>query len=153
MTRLADLSAEMREHLLELDCPRFEHTPLVPGPALAQRRVAIISTAGLHRRGDRPFGPLASDYRIIPGDVAADDLLMSHISVNFDRTGYQQDRNVVFPIDRLRELADSGAIGSLAEFHYSFMGATDPRQMEPTARELARLLRDDRVDAALLVPV
>lgn len=26
---------------------------------------------------------------------------MSHLSINFDRTGFQQDINVVFPIDRL----------------------------------------------------
>ena len=72
---------------------------------------------------------------------------------NFDRTGFQQDWNVVFPLDRLRELAEAGIIGSLADFHYSFMGATDPRRMEPSGRRLASLLKDDHVDSALLVPV
>jgi len=41
----------------------------------------------------------------------------------------------------------------IAEYHYSFMGATDPAEMEPAARNLAVLLKGDRVDAALLVPV
>ena len=46
-----------------------------------------------------------------------------------------------------------GVIGSVADFHYSFMGATDPRQMETAARTLAGLLKKDKVSAALLVPV
>jgi D-proline reductase (dithiol) PrdB len=44
-------------------------------------------------------------------------------------------------------------IGSVAATHYSFMGATDPVQMEPHARELAGRLKQDRVDAAILPPV
>jgi len=79
--------------------------------------------------------------------------LMSHVSASFDRSGFQQDLNVVFPIDRLQELAQEGVIGSVADFHYSFMGVTDPKQMEQDARKLAGILKQDRVDALLLVPV
>jgi D-proline reductase (dithiol) PrdB len=71
----------------------------------------------------------------------------------FDRTGFQQDWNVVFPLDRLHELARDGVIGSVAAFHYSLMGATDPSYMEASAHELARLLTQDQVNAVLLVPV
>ena len=79
---------------------------------------------------------------------------MSHVSTNFDRTGFQQDWNVVFPLDRLRELVDAGIVGSLARDHYSFMGAIgDPPALEAPARKLAKTLRADGVDAALLVPV
>ena len=96
---------------------------------------------------------MAADYRIIPSQCTASDLVMSHVSVNFDRTGFQQDWNVVFPLDRLRELAVDGTIGSLADFHYSFMGAADPKDLEPSARRLAPLLKQDRVDGVLLAPV
>jgi D-proline reductase (dithiol) PrdB len=95
----------------------------------------------------------AADYRVIPVDTPANDLVMSHISTNFDRTGFQQDWNVVFPLDRLRELVESHLIGSLADYHYSFMGATDPRQLEEAARSLARILKNESVDTVLLVPV
>jgi D-proline reductase (dithiol) PrdB len=78
---------------------------------------------------------------------------MSHASVNFDRTAFQRDINVVFPLDRLRAMAAAGAIGSLAATHYSFMGATDPRGMEANARAVAGRLKSDRVDAVLLTPV
>jgi len=150
----------MRASLLAMECPTFANQPWATGPPLAQRRVALISTAGLHRRDDRPFAVTAgnlratvSDYRVIPGDIAANDLVMSHVSTNFDRTGFQQDWNVVFPLDRLYELAKDGVIGSVAAFHYSFMGATEPQLMEPSAHELSGLLAHDHVDAVLLVPV
>ncbi len=153
MARLDQMPEPMRSHLEKLPCPSFTNNPWVSGPELRKRRVAIISTAGLHRRGDRPFEGMAADYRIIPGDISARDLVMTHISTNFDRTGFQQDWNVVFPLDRLKELAANGIIGSVAAYHYSFMGATDPAAMEPAVRNIASLLKGDRVDAVLLVPV
>jgi D-proline reductase (dithiol) PrdB len=85
----------------------------------------------------KPISRPRSDYRAIPATIAANDLLCSHISISFDRTGFQEDWNVVFPLDRLNELAAGGMIGSVADKHYSFMGATDPVHMEPYARELA----------------
>jgi D-proline reductase (dithiol) PrdB len=96
---------------------------------------------------------MSGEYRIIPGETATSDLVMSHTSTNFDRTGFQQDLNLVFPLDRLRELAEGAIIGSVADFHYSFMGAADPRSMESAARDLAGILKKDNVTAALLVPV
>jgi D-proline reductase (dithiol) PrdB len=61
--------------------------------------------------------------------------------------------NVVLPLARLAELATQGAIGSVAATQYSFMGATDPRQMEQNARQVAGFLKQDRVDGVLLTPV
>lgn len=153
MARLDRMPEDERNHLLSLPCPTFDYFPWVTGPPLGNRRVALITTAGLHLRGATPFGVGAADYRIIPADALANELVMSHISTNFDRTGFQQDWNVVFPLDRLRELAGEMVIGSVANYHYSFMGATDPVRMEATARSLARLMKNDGVDAVLLVPV
>ncbi len=155
MVRLADLPEWDRKNKLDKvrELTGFDTRPWVRPPPLAQCRIAIITTAGVHRRGDRPFGPGATDYRIIPGDTSASDLVMSHQSVNFDRTGFQEDHNVAFPIDRLNELARRKVIGSVAGLHYSFMGATQIRDLEAKARELAGLLKDDRVDAVLLTPV
>jgi D-proline reductase (dithiol) PrdB len=158
MARLADLPEWEREHLLHLrdQAPKFASQPWVDGPPLARRRVALISTAGLHRREDRPFsgGAGATEYRVIPADASAGDLVMSHVSVNFDRAGFRRDAELVFPLTRLKELAADGVIGSVADFHYSFMGAPfPPTRFEPKARELAGLLKRDGVDAAVLLPV
>lgn len=153
MANIQEMPEPMRSHLAELPCPVFEATPWASGPPLHRRRVAIISTAGLHRRNDRPFKGMSGDYRIIPQESAARDLVMTHISTNFDRTGFQQDWNVVFPLDRLHELAADGLIGSVADYHYSFMGATEPAEMEKPAASIAGLLKGDDADAVLLVPV
>jgi D-proline reductase (dithiol) PrdB len=139
MARLDRIPEPMRSVIAALECPNFKTQPWIEGPPLTRRRVAIISTAGLHRRDDRSFTIIACDYRIIPDDIKMNDLVMSHTSTNFDRTSFQQGWNVVFPLDRLRELTDQGLIGSIADFHYSFMGATDPKLMEPMAPDLVPL--------------
>lgn len=154
MVRLGALSEWDRRHILNADVPAFGDRPWAVAPPPARRRVAIVTTAGLHRRGDRPFSPGAGDYRIVPGGSTGGDLVMSHVSVNFDRTGFQEDLNVVFPLDRLRELARDRLIGSVADYHYSFMGGgTHPAWMRESAAAVAELLRADRVNAVLLVPV
>ncbi len=153
MARMNDLYEGLRDYILGLECITFETEPWVSGPPLERRRVAIVSTAGLQRRGERPFAAEAADYRIIPGEASAGDIVMSHVSLGFDRTGFQQDLNVVFPIDRLKELAAEGRIGSVADFHYSVMGATSPDEMEPAAHRLSALFKADAVDTVLLVPV
>lgn len=153
MTRLGSYSESERSHLLSLPCPEFESTPFVRPPDLNKLRVAVVSTAGLHLKTDRPFGLGEAEYRLIPSATQAGDLVMSHISTNFDRTGFQMDLNMVFPLDRLNELASEEFIGSVASYHYSFMGATEPQKMEQTARSLARIMIKDGVNAVLLVPV
>jgi len=153
MVRLSQFEEEERDHLLKLPCPVFDATPFITGVAPARARVALISTAGLHMTGDRPFGIGESGYRLIHKNATAADLVMSHISTNFDRTGFQLDLNTVFPLQRLHEMVDEGVIGSVADYHYSFMGATDPTQMEQEASALALTLKKDQVNVVLLVPV
>jgi len=154
MARLEQIPEPMRSHIAKTKLPQFETQPWAAGPPLNHRRVAIVSTAGLHQRDDRPFTVEPGDsYRVIAGDIKANDLIMSHVSTNFDRSGFQQDWNLVFPLDRLRELRAEGHIDSVARFHYSFMGAADPKGMEPSVPNLAGFLRNDNVNAVLLVPV
>ena len=158
MVRLADLpESERKGHLDRIaTLPQFPSQPWARGPALAQRRAAIVTTAGLHVRRDQPFdsGGGGIDYRVIPGNAAPADLMMSHASVNFDRTGFQSDWNVVFPLDRLKELVRDRILGAVAAFHYSFMGAIPQvTRYAPKARELAALLKADNVDAVVLSPV
>jgi D-proline reductase (dithiol) PrdB len=151
--RLEKLPPEMAKRLSELECPDFTTTPWVEGLPLGERRVAIVSSAGLTVRGDRVFRGRDPDYRAISSTTRPTDLLCSHISINFDRTGFQEDWNVVFPLDRLNELAAEGTIGSVAATHYSFMGATDPVQMVDGAKDVAGKLKADHVDAVLLTSV
>lgn len=154
MVRLKDLSPWDQKHISSADVPTFDEGPWTAGQPLKESRIAVVTTAGVHVRGDRPFSPQVGDYRVIPGDAASGDLVMSHVSSNFDRSGFQDDLNVVLPIDRLRELAEAGKIGSVADVHYSFMGGwTHPAWMREKAEEVATFLNRDNVSSVILVPV
>lgn len=145
-------AADVPEDIRKLPCAELERVVAIPGPPLRRRRVALVSTAGLMHRGETPFGFGSADYRVIDRQDDA-PLVMGHISTNFDRSGFAADANVVFPLDRLDELAIAGEIGSVARYHYSFMGATEHEQMRPAAERLAATLAGDEVDLALLIPV
>ena len=152
MVRLTDVEPELRQFLEDYECPDINTNAWQTGPALADRRVALISSAGLRRRGDKAFSVHANDYRIIPVEKR-NELVQDHVSSDHDRTGYQQDLNTIFPLDRLAELAVSGEIGSVADYHYSFMGATNPKEMRPAINQLAGVLKADGVDAVVFCPV
>lgn len=153
MARMEDLPEGEREMLRTIELPTFETTPFVRGAPLSKRRVAIISTAALQKRDDRIFDIGENSYRVIPGDVDSNEVVMSHGSANFDRTGFQQDLNICFPLERLHELAAEGFIGSVADFHYSVSGAVSPQRNEESVREIARLMKREAVDTVLLVPI
>jgi len=153
MARIEDLPQPTRDAVVNADCPSFDTTPFVLGPPLSQRRVAVVSSAALIRRGDDPFHFGSPEVRFLPASVPLADLLVSHVSINFDRSGYQRDTNIVYPIERLSELVDEGVIGGLATTHYTVMGSTDPSTMEESADQISGQLQQERIDAVLLSPV
>ncbi|PYN93188.1 MAG: hypothetical protein DMD91_30690 [Candidatus Rokuibacteriota bacterium] len=154
MPRLDRLPPPNRANLLNLPVQVNDTSPFTRlTKPLADCRVAIVTTVGVHRRGDRPFGPGDPSYRVIPSATPTADVIQSHTSLGFDRVAIMRDLNVSFPIDRLRELAARAAIG-LAPNHYSFMGAQrDVVRIEgETGPDVARRLRDDGADVALITP-
>ncbi|MCY4617377.1 MAG: glycine/sarcosine/betaine reductase selenoprotein B family protein [Chloroflexi bacterium] len=159
MVRLSDLHPEEAEHMLqraeglrrrEFD---FDATSWITPAPLAESTIALITTAALHRRDDIPFRFADTGFRQIPDDIDRNDLVQSHISVNFDRTHYQRDLNVVLPLDRMHELADAGEIDGVSPMHFSILGATDAFMLEPSAAEMAERMHNLGVNTALLVPV
>jgi D-proline reductase (dithiol) PrdB len=155
MPRLDRLPQASRNTLLTFPAQVNDGAPFViPGKPLASCRLAIVTTAGLHRRGDTPFGPGEQGYRVIPSDLPAAEIIQSHTSIGFDRAPIMRDLNISFPIDRLRELVARGALGGLGPNHYSFMGALrDAARLEKeTGPEVGRRLRDEGVELALITP-
>jgi D-proline reductase (dithiol) PrdB len=154
MARLETIPSGEQKMMIELDCSGFENRrPFVPPKALNERRVAILSTAALNLKGDEVYQRGATDYSVIPGDVDPGDVVMSHVSVNFDRTGFQQDLNVCYPIERLDEMARDNVIGSVANFHFTVSGAAHPLEFEGSAYAIAQKMKADGVDTVLLVPI
>lgn len=147
----------MRELVAQMETPEYDHDPWTPPPALADCTVAIVTTAGLLAPGDDAFSAGAegdTSFRLL--DATERNLRVGHWSPNFDRAGIAADLNVAYPIDRLHELAGDGAIRRVAPRHASVVGNqydTLETMRLDTARAIARLLRDDGVDVALLTPV
>ena len=151
MTKISEMPVVGRDFISNLKLPSFEKMAWTkPSPA-NKRRVSIVSTAAISKRNDRPFSWLAKDHRVI--HKTDRDLVMTHVAVEFDRSAWQQDLNVIFPLDRLAEMEADQEIGSLADEHYSFMGAADPVTMEKSAREVAARMKDEGVDTVFLIPI
>ena len=132
----------------------FARADPLRAPPLSSSKVALVTSSAIHLQSDPAFRPMELGFRTIPGDVDFADLAQSHVSSNFDRAGFQLDPNVVFPLDRLRDLEASGLIGGVAERHYSFVGAqANIGALESVGHEMGRLMREEGVDVALLVPV
>lgn len=126
---------------------------------LKQARVALVTTGGVYLPSQDPFdceikGGDAS-FREIPVDTDLTALGIAHKSDAFDQSGFLLDRNLGFPLVRLREMVANGEIGSLAARALSFMGSiTAPgRLVKETAPAAAALLQADGADAAFLVPL
>ncbi len=134
--------------------PEFETTAFTVSPELRNAKVAIVTTAAIHRIDDDGFESTDTGYRRI--SRADRDLVLGHWSPNFDRTGFAVDLNVVYPIDRLEEMAADGLIGEVAENHYAFAGNQDDsvtRVRLDSGPAAARELVAAGVDVVLLTPV
>src|SRR5919109_3983872 len=108
---------------------------------LSRATVALVSSAGVHRRDQRPFN-IADDlgdltFRVIGGDVNVSDLMVTHH--HYDHSDADADINVVFPIEPLRELVREGFIAAVAPEHVGYMGYTMrlKEMYEQTAPEIA----------------
>jgi D-proline reductase (dithiol) PrdB len=160
MASLSDLSLKNRIFMATYRYRRLDPVPFAtPRRPLATAKVALVSTGAVHLPGQTAFdeGFKGGDFsfREVPNDVDVARLLVAHKSDAFDQSGFLADRNLGFPLDRLREMAAAGEIGSLNARHLSFMGSiTAPgRLMTETAPAAAELLAGDGVDVAILVPL
>ena len=159
MPRLETLSEVQRRMLQMFPCMEHEDTPWTPmRKPLSESRVALVTSAGLHLRDDKPFisDPQGGDssYRVLPRRTPAADIIQSHVSIGFDHTGIYRDINVTYPIDRLEELCEQGVVGSLADNYYSFMGALRDasKVYNETGPEVAKQMLDEGVEVVFLTP-
>jgi len=151
MVKIVDMPAVARGFIEELEHPVFDTMPWTQPVEAEKRRIAIVSTAAVSNRGAKPFSWLARDHRVIGRNER--DLVMTHVAAEYDRTAWQQDINAILPLDRLEELAQAREVGSVAEDHYAFMGAADPRDMEKSAQQAIANMKLDGVNTVLLAPV
>lgn len=121
-------------------------------------KVAIVTTAGVHLKDQTPFNmkdPKGDPtFREVPRDTPKDQLMITHDY--YDHRDADKDINIVFPIDRLREVKEAGEIGDVAEVNFGFMGHIDDGHIHTlineTAPEVAGRLKAQGVDVVLLTP-
>ena len=122
---------------------------------LDKSTVAIVTAGGVHLADQEAFN-IADElgdltYRVIPQDAPSQNLMVTHH--HYDHTDADQDINVVFPIDVLRDLLDEGFIGGIAKKHVGYMGYTMQLKAmyEGTAPQIANEIdRGSRADAVIL---
>ena len=144
-------SSELLSRLVTMRCAA-QRRPL------AQSRVALVTTAGVHVAADTPFDMRDRDgdpsFRVIPSETPAQALTITHDY--YDHSAADRDINVVLPIDRLREAQAAGRVGGLGPRIYSFMGHVDGPHirtlLDVTAPQMAQRLVEDGVDAAVMTP-
>ena len=135
-------------------------TPLAK--PLAAARIALIGSAGIARRDQPPFdqegerrNPWWGDpsHRVLPRGTTERDVRLHHMHID-PRHG-ETDLDCVLPLRRLDEAQRDGLIGAVAPSHYSFMGYLLDAQpfLERTVPRIVEQMKEEAVDAALLVPV
>ncbi len=127
-----------------------------PAKPLSESRLTFVSTAGVQPLGTIPFDTVhpVGDYsfRRVPSNSSVEDLEIHQIK--YPTVGANRDLNVIFPIERLRELAAEGFIGGLAGDFYSFIGYNlDAERLERTlAEDIADAVAAEKPDVVLLAP-
>ena len=126
---------------------------------LSECTIALITTAAPYQpdKGDQGPGAAyngsAKFYQVYSGDTAQDhDLRISHIGYDRIHTT-ATDSNTWFPLPALRRAASSGRIGQLAaRFHGAPTNRSHRVTIETDAPELLARVREDKVDAVIVVP-
>lgn len=120
---------------------------------LSEARIALLTTGGVYVRDTQaPFVDDDPSYRVIPSATPASDLAIFH--EHYDKSNAEKDINVIFPIERLREMEGEDRIGSIAATAFGFMGYiigdSIPRLLDETAPDVARMLLEEDVDGAVI---
>ncbi len=137
---------------------KADYVPLarLPKP-LNEARVTLISSCGVHMKSDHPmdvchpFGDFS--FRRVSSAARHADLIIHQLKYPHDDADL--DINVIFPIERLQELAGETVIGGLTRNFFSFIGYNmDPERFEQTvAAGIARAVdEEEHADVALLAP-
>lgn len=123
---------------------------------LSESRLTFISTAGVQPKNTMPFDTVhpVGDYsfRRVPSDSKTSDLEIHQLK--YPTFGANRDLNVIFPIERLRELVAEKFIGGLTESFFSFIGYNmDAERLENTlAKDIAKAVEAEKPDVVLLAP-
>lgn len=156
ITRFPSLSRKFIESYTPWESEDIPWTPVVK--PLNESSLALVTTAGVHHSDQEAFDMIDKNgdpsYRVIDSARPLSELTITHDY--YDHTDADKDINIVFPIERLLEFQREGFIGKVARRHYGLMGHIVGHHIRTlinrSAQEIAQMLKDDTVDAVLLIP-
>jgi D-proline reductase (dithiol) PrdB len=128
---------------------------------LNESTVALLSSAGLALKTDRPFdqegeraNPWWGDpsYRLLPRTATEQDVKLYHLHIH-PRLA-DEDLNTVLPLQPLLKLEERGEIGRSAPIHYSYMGYILQPQvlLGQSVPAMIRQMKREDVNIVVLVP-
>lgn len=129
-----------------------------PAKPLREATVALVSTGGVHLGAQPPFDMNNKDgdpsFREIPTNTPNENLTITHDYYN--HADAEKDLNLVYPVQRLKELEARGVLKAVHDRAYALMGHIDGELVSTlekrTGPEIAKRLKSAGVDYALLVP-
>ncbi len=137
---------------MEMSRRSVPYTPVFK--PLNEMKFSLVTTAGVRLSSQEPYNDEGDErFYVIPGDVNVADLTVNYASpANYDFSDSLKDINVVFPIERLRELKEAGVIGGIANKHIGLMGYTMrlKKIYEETVPAIARELERSNTDGVIL---
>ncbi|MBI1919739.1 MAG: hypothetical protein HYS23_01525 [Geobacter sp.] len=130
----------------------------VPAKPLQEAVIALVTTGGVQLTSQTPFDMTDPNgdptFREVPVYTPRERLAITHDY--YDHRDAEKDLNLVFPVERLKEMVGAKALGTLHRTAFSFMGHIDGPHLktlrEKSAPEVAKKLAEAKVDYALLVP-
>jgi hypothetical protein len=138
----------------------FDEVPFTPlAKPLRECRVGLLGTSEVAVRFDpaTETNPIdEEDFRgvyLIPGTTPTEKLYSRTLS--FDRNAtHLDDVNAFYPVDRLREAVADGRIGATPDRLYgAYNNYSQRKVLTQEAPKALAYAREDRLDAAILVPV
>ena len=133
--------------MLDISRSCIPYTPLKRD--LKECRIALVSTSGAYVEGMQPFTENDLSFRLIPADT--DTKKIRFVPGHFDTSKGAEDANVMFPLDRLRDLVAAGEIKRIADHHISMGLTTELRKLkEQVSWEIAEAVMRMRPDVVVL---
>jgi hypothetical protein len=144
----------IRELGRDIARPQFDPPSLTPlRRPIAESTIGLFLSCGVQDPEDPPLGETEDiSFRLVHRDIALSDLVMSHKTIV--RKWADEDLNVGYPLDAMKELEADGTIGRLAHTAVSIVGSIEryTELMEQTVPAVKAVYESQGVDLVLLFP-
>jgi D-proline reductase (dithiol) PrdB len=132
------------------------------GKRLAEARIALLTSVGMHLKSDPPFDLAAErerpewgdpSWRVIPAHAQAEHIGVAHLHINDEDV--LADPEIALPAGALEQMVAEGIVGGAVAEHVAVMGYQDRSLRgwrDTTAPAIIDHLRAQQADGVVLAP-